>query len=88
MKLFITAMAAVLVLVWLTPEEAEAQSRSRTYRTAEGKKQYRYYGRRASVSHTGLCQRDTGTSTSNLNFRNRCDTEEYWNRVLGGRGRR
>ena len=85
MKFCIAAVAALISLVWMLPDEASAQNRSRSYRTAEGKKQYRYYGRRPSVSHTGQCQRDTGTASGNLNFRNRCDTEEFWARTMRGR---
>ena len=49
---------------------------------------YAFYGRPASVAANGLCQRDTGTPTSQLNFRNRCDTEEFWNRIQQGGRRR
>ncbi len=34
----------------------------------------------ASVGSDGLCQRDTGTPISSLDFRNACDVEEFWRR--------
>ena len=78
MKFFIATLAATLSLAWMMPDEASAQSRG--YRYKNGKKYYRSYRRPASVASNGLCQRDTGTPTSQLNFRNKCDTEEFWNR--------
>jgi hypothetical protein len=44
--------------------------------------------RAASVGSNGLCQRDTGTPTSQLDIRNRCDAEEFWQRMndLGSAG--
>lgn len=35
---------------------------------------------RASIGQEGLCQRDTGTPLSSLDFRNSCDVEEFWRR--------
>ena len=90
MKLPLAAVGAALALVWLSPGDAVARGKgygsarykspSRNYRT--------YYGRPASIGSNGLCQRDTGTPTSQLNFRNRCDTEEFWNRTMQGGRRR
>ena len=89
MKVLLTVLAATMTLAWLLPEEADARSRGYQRRTA--KVYYRtntYYRRPASVGSNGLCQRDTGTPTSQLNFRNRCDTEEFWNRTMQGGRRR
>jgi hypothetical protein len=40
-----------------------------------------YYRRPSTVAANGLCQRDTGKPDDKLNFRNRCDTEEFWARI-------
>ena len=86
MRLILTGLAATLALVSLMPEEAEA--RRRGYRKTYDQPNYYYYRRPASVAPNGLCQRDTGTPTSQLNFRNKCDTEEFWNRTMQGGRRR
>lgn len=88
MKLMTSLLALSLAGLWLAPSDAEA--RSRGYKKSAPKKYYRVYQRPASVGPNGLCQRDTGTPTSELNFRNRCDTEEFWRRMneRGGFGRR
>lgn len=88
MKRAVTALAMAMTFVWLIPEDASAQSRG--VRKKPAKKFYRIAQRPASVGPNGLCQRDTGTPTSQLNFRNRCDTEEFWNRMneRGSFGRR
>jgi hypothetical protein len=88
MKIALSALASALALAWIAPADAEAQG----YRKKATKKHYRttgFYQRPASVGPNGLCQRDTGTPTSQLNFRNRCDTEEFWRRMeeQGSRGR-
>ena len=83
MKLILAAIAATVSISCLVPIEASAKSR--TTRKVE----YRgVYDRTNSVQPNGLCQRDTGTPTSQLNFRNKCETEEYWARVLDGSRRR
>ncbi len=79
MKPIIVALAFALSFVWMAPDDASAQNRG--YRKKNPKKHYRVYQRPASVASNGLCQRDTGTATSDLNFRNRCDVEEFWNRM-------
>ena len=89
MKIAICVLAAALALTWLAPGEAEAHSTG--YRHQHDKRlAYRgeFHRRPASVASNGLCQRDTGTPTSQLNFRNRCDTEEFWNRTMQGGRRR
>ncbi len=85
MKLPLTAIAALVAVTTFVPE-AEARRKRGIY---DGYAYYRvakrplpYYGRPASIGPNGLCQRDTGTPTSSLNFRNRCDVEEFWNRAI------
>lgn len=88
-RLLLAALGVGLSLAWLVPDDAEARSSS--YRKSGVKKVYRttsYYRRPASVGPNGLCQRDTGTPTGQLNFRNPCDTEEFWNRTIQGGRRR
>ena len=86
MKLLLTLLGAVVALAFVMPDDAEAAKRG--YRTKKVKSGT-YYRRPASVGENGLCQRDTGTPTSQLNFRNRCDTEEFWRRNMErGGGRR
>lgn len=81
------ALASFSLASW-APTDAEARNRS--YRAKHGKPAAYHYDRRpASVGANGLCQRDTGTPTGNLNFRNRCDVEEFWARTMQrGGGRR
>ena len=90
MKKLVLALSSVLALALLAPDDADA--RTRGYRKKAVKSpyaaRYRYYGRPASVGPNGLCQRDTGTPTGQLNFRNKCDTEEFWNRMIQGGRRR
>ena len=85
MKLALTAIAGLVALTTLVPEAEARRKRGGydsygNYRVA--KRPLPYYGRPASVGPNGLCQRDTGTATGNLNFRNRCDVEEFWNRSI------
>ena len=85
MKLILAAIAAAVTISCLVPAEASAKSRN----TRKSQIEYRgVYDRTNSVQPNGLCQRDTGTPTSQLNFRNKCETEEYWARVLDGSRRR
>ena len=89
MRVRLTILAAAMSLVWIAPEEASAQSRGA--RTKKSRVQIARVERRpASVGANGLCQRDTGTPLSELNFRNQCDTEEFWRRLMerGGSGER
>ena len=83
MKHLLTLVCAGFVATLVLPDPADAARRG--YRNGKTT-YYKYYARRpASVGPNGLCQRDTGTPTSQLNFRNRCDTEEFWNRNQQGR---
>jgi hypothetical protein len=80
MRAIVVAVASAMAFVWMAPADATAQNSG--YRTQKNpKKQARVVRKPASVSNDGLCQRDTGTPTSSLNFRNRCDVEEFWNRM-------
>lgn len=89
-KALIAAGAAAFVVATVVPEAAEAANRSRVakvkVKSAKGVAAYRGARRPASVGQNGLCQRDTGTPDSQLNFRNACDVEEYWNRVMDRSG--
>ena len=87
MKVLFAALAAALSIAVLLPTGASAEQRG--YRKAEAKHTgARFYGRAHSVDHNGLCKRDTGTPSGDLNFRNKCDTEEYWARVFENGRRR
>jgi hypothetical protein len=87
MKTFVAALAAAVAVIALAPLEASAQGRG--YKKQPQKHTgTRFYGRAHSVDHNGLCKRDTGTPSSQLNFRNKCDVEEYWNRVFENGRRR
>ena len=89
MKSAFAVLASALSLVGLAPDEAAAHNTGYRHRHVQ-RTTYagEYYRRPASVAANGLCQRDTGTPTSQLNFRNRCDTEEFWNRTMQGGRRR
>ena len=84
MRLILSALAALLALAWVAPDDAAAQSRGA--RAKKGRTQAVVARRPASVGPNGLCQRDTGTPTSQLNFRNQCDTEEFWRRIMDRAG--
>jgi hypothetical protein len=87
MKVLFAALAATVSIIAIAPAEASAQQRG--YRKAEvNHTGARFYGRAHSVDHNGLCKRDTGTPSSQLNFRNKCDTEEYWASVFENGRRR
>ena len=83
MKLLLSIVAAVFAVSVMPAEEATAApSRGARPNKAKLQQQTRVERRAASVGANGLCQRDTGTPTSDLNFRNKCDTEEYWRRLM------
>ena len=79
-KLATAALAASLALLWTA--DAFAAKKKYRYR-GEARETYRYDSPRRSntVASNGTCQRDTGTHNSNLNFRNKCDTQEFWERM-------
>ena len=86
------ALVCLIALGWAG--DASAASRSSKYHhryEPSYERPYRSYdrvyrSRSSTVGQNGLCQRDTGTPTSNLNFRNRCDTLEFWDRMERNRG--
>ena len=86
MRLMIIALSTALSLAWVAPDDAIAQTRE--VRIKKQQKQDRTARRPASVGAIGLCQRDTGTPTSQLDMRKQCDAEEFWNRMndLGSTG--
>lgn len=83
-KVFVAACVATLALATVAPEPADAASKSRVTKSKSSRNVATYHAARrpASVGANGLCQRDTGTPDSQLNFRNKCDVEEYWNRIM------
>lgn len=87
MNVLFAVLAATVLIAALAPTGASAEQRG--YRKTEVKHTgARFYGRAHSVDHNGLCKRDTGTPSGDLNFRNKCDTEEYWARVFENGRRR
>jgi hypothetical protein len=87
MKIVLAALAAAVSVFAIAPPDASAQGRGFKKQTQKHTGA-RFYGRAHSVDHNGLCKRDTGTPASQLNFRNKCDVEEYWNRVFENSRRR
>ena len=81
MRVVAWTLAAVLGLAWAIPDDAAA-AEGRGARVKRVKQVTRAQARPASVGPNGLCQRDTGTPTSQLDFRNPCDTEEFWRRTM------
>lgn len=83
--------AGLLVLPWSGSADAQRRDRERfqaPHELREGyAREYRSYRRSSTVGRNGLCQRDTGIPTSELDFRNRCDVEEFWARQNRGRFR-
>ena len=83
MRIKLTLLTSALAVFWLMPPPAEAQQeRGARAKVKQAKTYRRPEPRAASVGRNGLCQRDTGTSDSALNFRNRCDVEEFWTRMM------
>ena len=92
-KFALAASAAVVALATVYADDAFAGGRRyhspfRAETGATEEVRYRFYGRAHSVQSNGLCKRDTGTPTGDLNFRNKCDVEEYWARVFENGRRR
>jgi hypothetical protein len=93
LRTLIVAHVIAVPLVMMTAGDADAQQRGARAKAKDTVRQAptrragvsartQVRARPASVGSNGLCQRDTGTPTSQLNFRNRCDTEEFWARIL------
>ena len=89
MKVLVTTLVLALSSIWLAPADAEARSGGYGKKKSKATQGYVYKRRPASVGPNGLCQRDSGTPTGQLNFRKICDTEVFWRRQeRGGFGRR
>lgn len=85
LRALMAASMLALPAAVLAPGDAFAQERAARAKKAPiatPRVVTRQQARAASVGSNGLCQRDTGTPTGQLNFRNRCDTEEFWARIL------
>lgn len=82
-KVIVAAAAVVFAASMVVPVAAEAAEKRRVVKSKVAKAGgYRVARRPASVGPNGLCQRDTGTPESQLDFRNKCDVEEYWARTM------
>lgn len=77
-KLFAAALAAVIAVSFASPPPAEAQERG--MRTKKERKVARHAARPAG-NNGGICLRDSGKPDDKLDFRRRCDVEEFWNRI-------
>lgn len=101
MRVLLAVSISAFAIASLAPTSADAQSRGARKAKAEkqlrakrsasrGVRGFRVAHRAASVGANGLCQRDTGTPESQLDFRNPCDAEEFWRRIndRGGAGER
>lgn len=92
LKATVLACGAAFALLVLAPDDAAARDGgTRAGKAQVAKKKVsqrsvrgatRAETRAGSVGANGLCQRDTGTPTSQLNMRNRCDVEEFWQRLI------
>ena len=80
MRLLTALVLGSVALAWTADAMAGSRSKSRTVRSYE-QAQYVEYRRSNTVAPNGLCQRDTGTHNSQLSFRNKCDTLEFWERM-------
>ncbi len=92
MKILAAFLAAFLAFGFTAAAEAKSYKKKKVYRSYDSYDRYaakRPSRRRPySVGYNGLCQRDTGTPTSQLDFRVGCDVEEFWRRQeenAGGR---
>ena len=89
MKLLVAFLAGVFAVASVASEAPAAEKRTQ-YRAAKQKPVTASRYRSSTTQANGLCQRDTGKPTSELSFRDKCDMEEFWNRMDrgGGFGRR
>lgn len=85
MKVLTAALAGIMAFAWTADAFAASSSRKR-YRTYQSNQTEPR--RSSTTAANGLCQRDTGTPNSQLDFRNRCDTQEFWARIQGNSSRR
>jgi hypothetical protein len=84
-QLAILCALGAFVFATLGIGSADAQSPGVHSRPSKAKIASRHkpraYRRPSTVGPNGLCQRDTGKPDSELDFRNICDTEEFWARI-------
>ncbi len=82
-KAVVFGAAVLFASSMVAPDVADAAQKSRSVKAKAAKAGgYRVARRPASVGANGLCQRDTGTPESQLDFRNPCDVEEFWARIM------
>lgn len=82
-RVFVAGAIALFAVSLVAPAPVDAAPRSRAAKAKSVKAGTLPVARRsASVASNGLCQRDTGTPDSQLNFRNPCDVQEYWARTM------
>ena len=79
MRVLLVVLIGAIGAATVLPDDAMA--RTRGARAKASKQQTRFQPRHASVGPNGLCQRDTGTPISRLDFRRRCDLAEFWERT-------
>ena len=76
MKLLTVLLSSSIALAWCT--EAIAADQTKRYPRANSKVVKQSPTRSTTTDANGLCIRDTGKPLSELNFRDRCDYEEFW----------
>lgn len=83
-KIIVAGVVAVFAVAMVAPAPADAAVRARVAKakSAKANTYHRVARRPASVAANGLCQRDTGTPDSQLDFKNPCDVQEYWARTM------
>ncbi|MGE0629485.1 MAG: hypothetical protein AB7O43_16870 [Hyphomicrobiaceae bacterium] len=86
MKALMTLLACALAFTFTAAAEAKQPRKKKVYRDYNAGENYRHARRPYSIGPNGLCQRDTGTPTSQLNFRVKCDVEEFWRRMEDNAG--
>lgn len=86
MKVLMTLLAGALALTFTASAEAKQPRKKKVYKDQYAGKNYRPARRPYSIGPNGLCQRDTGTPTSQLDFRVKCDVEEFWRRMEDNAG--
>lgn len=83
MRRLCVAIAGLLALGWAVEAAAAGRAKARSTRSAESTRSDSTT-RSNTVAPSGLCQRDTGTHNSKLDFGNKCDIQEFWARQRDG----
>lgn len=78
-RLFAFTLAAIFAVSLASPPPADAQERG--MRAKKERKVARHAARPVSGNGNGTCMRDSGKPDDKLDFRRRCDVEEFWNRI-------